>query len=84
MFTIESSGTGPASEAPDRNQRQFAIYCHLAAFAGLVVPFGNVVGPLIFWPVKRDTMPFVIRSRVIPADDHQWPAVDSTDEETTP
>lgn len=31
---------------------------HVAAFAGLVVPFGNILGPLVIWLVKKDTMPF--------------------------
>jgi uncharacterized Tic20 family protein len=35
------------------------MYCHLAAFAGLVVPFGNVVGPLIIWMIKKDEYPYV-------------------------
>jgi len=30
------------------------MLCHLAAFAGFVVPFGNIIGPLIVWLVKRD------------------------------
>jgi uncharacterized Tic20 family protein len=34
--------------------------CHLSALAGLVLPFaGQVIGPLIVWVVKKDTMPFV-------------------------
>ena len=38
------------------------MLCHLAAFTGLVVPvpfLGNVIGPLIVWLIKKDTMPFV-------------------------
>ncbi len=35
------------------------MLCHLAALAGFVVPFGNVIGPLIIWLVKREEMPIV-------------------------
>ena len=34
--------------------------CHLSALAGIVLPsFGHILGPLIVWLVKKDTMPFV-------------------------
>jgi hypothetical protein len=30
------------------------MLAHLSAFAGLIVPMGNVIGPLIVWLLKRD------------------------------
>ena len=33
--------------------------CHLAALSGFVIPFGNIIGPLIIWLIKKDTMPLV-------------------------
>lgn len=44
----------PGSEA-----RQWAMFCHFAAFLGLVIPFGNLLGPLIIWQIKKDLDPFV-------------------------
>jgi len=44
---------------PSQQARQWAMLCHLAAFAGLVVPFGNLLGPLIVWQLKKDIDPFV-------------------------
>lgn len=44
---------------PDPDQRQWAMFAHLSALAGLVVPFGNILGPLIIWLIKKDTMPLV-------------------------
>lgn len=44
---------------PGQQARQWAMLCHLAAFAGLVVPFGNLLGPLIVWQMKKDIDPFV-------------------------
>ena len=32
---------------------------HLSSLATFVIPGGNVLGPLIVWLVKKDTMPFV-------------------------
>lgn len=37
----------------------WGMLCHIAAFAGLVIPFGNIVGPLVIWLIKKDEMPFV-------------------------
>ena len=33
--------------------------CHFAAFLGLVFPFGNLLGPLILWQLKKDSDPFI-------------------------
>jgi uncharacterized Tic20 family protein len=39
--------------------RTYGMLCHLLAFAGFFVPFGNIIGPLVMWLVKKDEMPFV-------------------------
>jgi len=31
----------------------FPILCHLSALVGVVVPFGNILGPLIVWLWKK-------------------------------
>ncbi len=49
-----SSFPVPASLALER---QWAMWCHLSALAGLIVPFGNFIGPLIIWQVKRNELP---------------------------
>jgi uncharacterized Tic20 family protein len=41
------------------DEKNWGMYCHLAAFAGLVIPFGNVLGPLIIWIIKKDEYTFV-------------------------
>lgn len=46
----------------DDNQqaRNWATGCHLAALAAYVgVPFGNILGPLIIWLLKKDQFPLV-------------------------
>ena len=35
------------------------MLCHVLAFSGLIVPGAHIVGPLVLWLVKKDTMPFV-------------------------
>ena len=44
---------------PSQEARQWAMFCHFAAFLGLVFPFGNLLGPLIIWQIKKDLDPFV-------------------------
>ena len=44
---------------PTAQVRQWAMFCHLAAFLGLVLPFGNLIGPLILWQMKKETDPFI-------------------------
>jgi len=34
------------------------MLCHLLALAGYAIPFGNILGPLIIWQIKKDQYPF--------------------------
>lgn len=47
------------AEQLDETQRNIAVGCHLLGFLGLVVPFGNILGPLVLWLIKRDDNEFV-------------------------
>ena len=49
------------SENPQvsKEEQNWAMCCHLAALSGFIIPFGNIVGPLIVWLIKKDTMPLV-------------------------
>jgi hypothetical protein len=39
--------------------RMWAMIAHLSALSGFVIPFGNILGPLIVWLVKKEEMSFV-------------------------
>lgn len=54
---MEQQDTVTAS--PSKEQRNWALGAHLAALAGLLIPFGNLLGPLLIWVIKKDEMPFV-------------------------
>lgn len=43
----------------DKEQRTWAMLCHLSALAGFIIPMGSIIGPLIVWLVKKDEMPIV-------------------------
>jgi len=49
------------SDAPQvsKEEQNWAMICHLSALAGFLIPFGNIVGPLIVWLIKRAEMPLV-------------------------
>jgi uncharacterized protein len=53
--TEQATGAGAADQAV----RNTAVAAHLSTFAGLVVPFGSVIGPLAVWLTRRDRDPFI-------------------------
>ena len=56
----------PAAAPPPSHQssapvpeRQWGMFAHLSAFSACVgIPFGNIVGPLIMFLIKKDEYPF--------------------------
>ena len=42
-----------------QEQKTWGMIAHLSALIGFLIPFGNVLGPLVVWLIKKDTMPFV-------------------------
>jgi Domain of unknown function (DUF4870) len=51
----ETTETG----ATDQEIRNTAVVAHLSTFAGLIVPFGSVIGPLAVWLTRRERDPFI-------------------------
>ena len=47
-------------EVPAIWERNWAVFCHLGGFAGLLVPgIGQVLGPLVLWLLRRDQSAYV-------------------------
>ena len=46
-------------EKPDKDARNWAMICHLSGLTGFVIRFGNVLGPLIVWAIKKDDHHFI-------------------------
>ena len=42
-----------------RDERNVAMLAHLCGFAGLIVPLGNIIAPLIIWLLHRDKSEFI-------------------------
>jgi uncharacterized protein len=52
----------PGASAPppvNRDENMWAMFCHLSALTGFIIPFGNVIGPLVIWLIKKDEFALV-------------------------
>ncbi|MBK6621432.1 MAG: DUF4870 domain-containing protein [Saprospirales bacterium] len=43
----------------ERDERMWATFAHLGIIAGFIIPFGNVLAPLIIWLTQRDKSSYV-------------------------
>jgi uncharacterized Tic20 family protein len=53
---VTSPDRPPATQSGD--ERTWALIGHLSAFSAFITGIGCVLGPLIVWLIKRDTLPF--------------------------
>lgn len=50
----------PPSPGPvDPATQQWKVILHASAFAGFLIPFGNILGPLIVWLIKKVELPLI-------------------------
>lgn len=47
------------SSSSNKDANLWAMLCHLSALAGYLIPFGNLIGPLIVWQIKKGEFPLV-------------------------
>lgn len=55
----DENTAAPEAKAANPDERNWALFAHLAALLGYVFPFGGIIGPLVVWLLKKDEMPFV-------------------------
>lgn len=41
-----------------QDEKTWGMLAHLSTLVGLLIPLGSVLGPLVVWLIKKDTMPF--------------------------
>lgn len=51
----------PVRSAQGMTENTWAMIVHLSALVGFLIPFGNVLGPLVIWVIKKDELPEVDR-----------------------
>lgn len=56
---VQTPGYQPNPMGLTGDERVWGMLAHLTALAGFVIPFGNIIGPLVVWLLKREEMPFV-------------------------
>jgi len=49
----------PATGSLSAEEKQWAMFAHLSALVGYIIPFGSIIGPLLIWQIKKSEMPFV-------------------------
>lgn len=50
--TISGGDVPPGSDA--KQERTWAMLCHLGTLVGLIIPFGTIIAPLVIWLIKKD------------------------------
>lgn len=49
----------PFNEYRSKDERTWGMLCHILSLAGLVIPLGSVIGPLVMWLIKKEESHFV-------------------------
>ncbi len=52
-----STPSTPTPGSPESQARTWNMLCHLSALAGFIIPFGNILGPLLVWQIKKNEIP---------------------------
>lgn len=47
------------TQTTSNSERELGMLTHLLAFAGMAMPFGSIVGPLVIWLMKKDESEFL-------------------------
>lgn len=55
----EETNNEPAEMALTQDDKTMGMFCHLAAFAGFIIPFGSLIGPLVVWQMKKDQSEYI-------------------------
>lgn len=53
------SGKAANRGMSENDERRWAMACHLMVFSGIIIPFGNLLGPLAIWAWKRKQSDFI-------------------------
>jgi len=56
--TASESSSVPSGGSPSSEERTWALIGHLSALSAFVTGIGMILGPLIVWLIKKDSMPF--------------------------
>jgi uncharacterized Tic20 family protein len=57
--TIEQKEQNQTENKPGKDEKMWAMLAHISTFAGIIVPIGNIIAPLVIWLIKKDEYPLV-------------------------
>jgi uncharacterized Tic20 family protein len=43
----------------EKQEKMWAMLCHIGALAGFIIPFGNIIAPLVIWSMKKADSPLI-------------------------
>ncbi|GAA4452899.1 DUF4870 domain-containing protein [Nibrella saemangeumensis] len=49
----------PYTAMSQADERTWGMLAHLSALAGFIIPFGNIIGPLVIWQIYKDKSEYV-------------------------
>lgn len=49
----------PAMGELSSDAKTWGMLAHLSALSGILIPFGNIIGPLVVWQIKKNESAFV-------------------------
>lgn len=44
---------------PTNDEKTMAMVCHLLGLVGYIIPFGNIVAPLVLWQMKKEGSAYI-------------------------
>jgi uncharacterized Tic20 family protein len=54
------AGRPTVNRQSDKQDRTWAMFCHLTSLSACIgIPFGNIIGPLVVWLIKKDEFAIV-------------------------
>ena len=59
LIMTETSASPPPASTSD--ERGWSVLLHISALAGMIIPLGNVIGPLVIWLIKKPDSALVDR-----------------------
>lgn len=59
--TPPSQPSPPSSDIAPKtdNEKTLGLVCHLLSLSTFIIPFGNIIGPLIVWLMKKAESPYL-------------------------
>ena len=55
----ESHDSSKDNFKSSKDERTWAMLCHISTLSGMIIPLGHIIAPLIIWLIKKEEFPLV-------------------------